>query len=164
MDFKDIKRIIELMKSHELSEFELEEEGFRISAKRGNGGGLSISAPSAAAPAPVYVAGAPAAATASAPAAPAGDTVNGDTPTEDDKHTKITSPMVGTFYRSSSPDAESFVNVGDVVEEDTVVCIVEAMKVMNEIKAEVRGTVRKILVENATPVEYGEPLFLIEPA
>jgi acetyl-CoA carboxylase biotin carboxyl carrier protein len=77
---------------------------------------------------------------------------------------KIASPMVGTFYRSSSPEANAFVNVGSQVDEDTVVCIIEAMKVMNEIKAETRGTVKKILVENATPVEFGQVMFLIDPA
>ncbi|MCX7900200.1 MAG: acetyl-CoA carboxylase biotin carboxyl carrier protein, partial [Methylocystis sp.] len=76
---------------------------------------------------------------------------------------EIKSPMVGTFYRAPSPEAEPYVTVGKEVEEDTVVCIIEAMKVMNEIKAETKGVIRKILVENATPVEFGQPLFLVEP-
>ena len=76
---------------------------------------------------------------------------------------KITSPMVGTFYRAPAPDAPSFVEVGDRVEPDTVLCIIEAMKLMNEIKAEMRGTVRKVLVENGQPVEYGQPMFAIDP-
>jgi acetyl-CoA carboxylase biotin carboxyl carrier protein len=85
-----------------------------------------------------------------APAAPAGHTLK--------------SPMVGTFYRAASPEAEPFVSVGTQVDEDTVVCIIEAMKVMNEIKAECRGVVRKVLAENATPVEFGQALFQVEPS
>ena len=77
---------------------------------------------------------------------------------------RITSPMVGTFYRSSAPDTESFIDVGSPVDTDTVVCIIEAMKVMNEITAEVKGTIRKILVENAAAVQFGQPLFQIDPS
>jgi acetyl-CoA carboxylase biotin carboxyl carrier protein len=76
---------------------------------------------------------------------------------------EIKSPIVGTFYRSSTPDADPYVTMGSDVSEDTVVCIIEAMKVMNEINAEVRGVIRKILVENASPVQFGQPLFLVEP-
>ncbi len=83
---------------------------------------------------------------------------------EDPNLKKITSPMVGTFYRAPAPDAKPYVDVGSRVEEETVMCIVEAMKLMNEIKAEMRGIVRRILVENGQPVEYGQPMFLIEPA
>lgn len=158
MDIKEIKRIIELMKENELSEFELAEEGFRITVKRKVNGGepqvvvasapQSVLTPQAA----VAPAGAPvaAAAPAQAPAVPS-------------NLVEIKSPMVGTFYRSASPEAEPFVALGKEIEDETVVCIVEAMKVMNEIKAEVKGVVRKILVENATPVEFGQPLFLVEP-
>lgn len=158
MDIKDIKRVIELMKENELSEFELAEEGFRITIRRKVAGGdaqvvvaqpsapMMIQAPVAAAAAP-----APAAVPAAAPAAPS-------------NLVEIKSPMVGTFYRSSSPEAEPFVGIGKDVDDETVVCIVEAMKVMNEIKAEVKGVIRKVLVENATPVEFGQPLFLVEPA
>ena len=85
-------------------------------------------------------------------------------PSGDQHLVKIASPMVGTFYRASAPDADPFVSVGTEIEEDTVVCIVEAMKVMNEIKAEIRGVIRQILVENAAPVQFGQPLLLVEPA
>ncbi len=157
MDIKDIKRIIELMKENELNEFELAEEGFRITIRRRMGGDshVVVAQPSAPvlAPAPVAAA-APAAAAAAAPAAPAATPSN---------WVEIKSPMVGTFYRASSPETDSFVSLGKEIDEESVVCIVEAMKVMNEIKAEVKGTVRKILVENATPVEFGQPLFLVEP-
>lgn len=109
----------------------------------------------------------PAAATTTnaAPAAPAPAT-EPPTPEEDadDGLRKITAPMIGTFYRAPAPDAPHFVEVGDRIQEDTVLCIVEAMKLMNEIKAEVRGVVRKIYVENGQPVEYGQPIFGIEPS
>jgi acetyl-CoA carboxylase biotin carboxyl carrier protein len=161
MDIKEIKRILELMKENDLSEFELAEEGFRLTVKRRVNGGephvviaqtpqgyLPASTPAPPAPAP-----APAAAAAPAPAAPPAAT----------NLVEIKSPMVGTFYRAPSPEAEPYVSVGKEVDEESVVCIIEAMKVMNEIKAEVKGTIRKILVENATPVEFGQPLFLVEP-
>ncbi len=152
MDIKDIKRIVELMKENELSEFELAEEGFRISLRRkGFSAEPQVIMTPMAAPAPaVAVAPAPATAPAAAPAVPS-------------NLIEIKSPMVGTFYRSSSPEAEPYVALGKDVENESVVCIIEAMKVMNEIKAEVKGVIRKILVENATPVEFGQPLFLVEP-
>ncbi len=160
MDIKEIKKIIELMKENELSEFELAEEGFRITVRRpyasanpqvivGQAPSFmpAFSAPPAAAPA----------AAASAPAAPAKDALPSNL-------IEIKSPMVGTFYRAASPEAEPYSSVGTNVESESVVCIIEAMKVMNEIKAEVKGTIRKVLVENATAVEYGQPLFLVEPS
>jgi acetyl-CoA carboxylase biotin carboxyl carrier protein len=156
MDIKQIKRIIDLMKANELCEFEMEEEGFRIAIKRRNGNEPQVvlsHAPAAhmvAAPAPVTAAAASAAAAAAEKV-------------EEKKYLEIKSPIVGTFYRSSSPDAESYVVVGSEIEPESVVCIVEAMKVMNEIKAEVKGIVRKILVDNATPIQFGQVLFLVEP-
>ena len=151
MDIKQIKRIIDLMKANELCEFEMEEEGFRIAIKRRNGNEPQVVLSSA--PAPV-------AAAAPAPVAAAPDAEK----VEDKKYLEIKSPIVGTFYRSSSPDAEPYVVVGSEIEQESVVCIVEAMKVMNEIKAEVKGIVRKILVDNATPIQFGQILFLVEPA
>jgi acetyl-CoA carboxylase biotin carboxyl carrier protein len=160
MDIKQIKRIIDLMKANELCEFEMEEEGFRIAIKRRNGNEPQVvlshaaPAPMIAAPAPVS----PAAAAASAAAA-----VAAAEKIEEKKYLEVKSPIVGTFYRSSSPDAEPYVVVGSEIEPESVVCIVEAMKVMNEIKAEVKGVVRKILVDNATPIQFGQVLFLVEP-
>ena len=154
MDIKDIKRIIELMKENELSEFELAEEGFRISLRRK---GLGAEPQVIMTPMVQPVAQAAAPAVAAAPAAPAA------APAVPSNWIEIKSPMVGTFYRSSSPEAEPFVALSKEVENESVVCIIEAMKVMNEIKAEVKGTIRKILVENATPVEFGQALFLVEP-
>jgi acetyl-CoA carboxylase biotin carboxyl carrier protein len=159
MDIDAIKQIIELMKENELSEFELAEEGFRITVRRPYAGGAPqiMMAPSAA---PYYPAPAPAPAAApagqAAPAAGGADAV----PTN---WIEIKSPMVGTFYRAASPEAPPYSSVGDAITAESVVCIIEAMKVMNEIKAEVKGTIKKILVENATAVEYGQPLFLVEP-
>lgn len=157
MDIKDIKRLIELAKNNDLTEFELSEEGFRIAIKRRTGGEL-VATHVVPAPMPVLPAApAPVAATLAAPAAV-------DVPAAPPSNlVEIKSPMVGTFYRAPSPDAESFVSVGKEVDAETVVCIIEAMKVMNEIKAEVKGVIRKICVENATSVEFGKPLFLVEP-
>jgi len=158
LDLKQIKQIIDLMKRSELSEFEFEEEGFKIKIKRGSGGlpvitsvpqaahALSASAPEAA-PAP-----AKASAAAAQPAA-GGDEAG---------FAYVKSPMVGTFYRSPSPENPAFVDNGAKVEEKTVVCIIEAMKIMNEIQAEAKGTVVEVLVENGQPVEYGQRLFKIK--
>ena len=161
MDIKEIKKIVELMKENQLTEFDLQEEGFRITLKRSNGVVTPVVTPIPAAapiilPAPVAAA-APLSAAATAP---------GIAPAEDPSLANlkpIKSPMVGTFYRSPSPEAEAFVGVGKAVDEESVVCIIEAMKVMNEIKAEAKGIIRKVMVENATSVEFGQTLFLIEP-
>ncbi len=152
MEIKDIKRIVELMKDNDLTEFALKDSDFALTMKRGSGEPQIVYAAPAAAPAAMPAALAPAA--SSAPAA-----------AEDDNNglVEIPSPIVGTFYRKPSPDADNFVQIGSEITEDSVVCIVEAMKVMNEIKAEVKGTIRKILVDDATPVQYGQPLFLVEP-
>ncbi len=153
MDIKDIKKIVELMKEHDLTKFELEEEAFRIALVRGSEDEVKMVSPlPAAAPSMPAPAPAPAPAEPAAPAASA-----------DDGLVEIKSPIVGTFYRSSSPDSEAFVGVGQQVDKDTVVCIIEAMKVMNEIKADVKGVITEILVENATPVMFDQPLFKVKP-
>ena len=151
MEIKDIKRIVEMMKTNDLTEFAIKDDEFELAMKRG----------SSEAPQVVYAsapAAAPAAAPADAPvaAAPAADS-------EDDGLIEIPSPIVGTFYRKPSPDTDNFVSVGSEVSEDTVVCIIEAMKVMNEIKADVKGVIKKILIDDTSPVQYGQPLFLVEP-
>jgi len=151
MKIDEIKTIAKMMAEHNLTEFKIEADDYNLCIRRGSDAPVYAAAP-APAPAPVQVA-APAAAPAPAPAAPAAAPVKLNT---------IDSPIVGTFYRATSPDAEPFVKVGQKVEQDTVVCIVEAMKVMNEIKAEKSGVIKDILVENANPVEYGQPLFVIE--
>lgn len=149
MDLKAIKQVIDLMKRSELSEFEFEEEGFKLRLSRKNG----ESAPQILQAAPVAQAAAPAAAPAPAAEAPAGD---------EPGISVVKSPMVGTFYRSPSPDSPSFVDVGAKISEESVVCIIEAMKVMNEIQAEIKGTVTEILVENGDAIEFGQPLFKVK--
>jgi acetyl-CoA carboxylase biotin carboxyl carrier protein len=154
VDLKDIKAIIDLMKKNSVSEFELEKQDFKIRLKRGmNGGGVSSpqaeEGQGAMAYAPVPLIAPPA--TQAAPTAPAAT------------EPEIKSPMIGTFYRSPSPESGSYVEIGSEVNADTVVCIIEAMKVMNEIKAEVKGVITQVLVENAKPVEFGQPLFKIRP-
>ena len=153
MDIDRIKGVIDLMREHELCEFAIEEKDFKLTLKRGSGATVMM------APQMMAQAMTPAAvpAAAPAPAAPAA-------PAADDNLIPIPSPLVGTFYRATSPDAEPLVTVGGRVNKDTVVCIIEAMKVMNEIKAETSGVIKKILVENATAVQFGQPMFLIEKA
>lgn len=154
MDIDRVKSVIELMREHDLNEFAIEEPDFKLTLKRGGAAPAVMMAPQMmAAPAAAPAAAAPAPAPA-APAAPAASA--------DDSLTPIPSPLVGTFYRAGSPDADPFVSVGSRVGKDTVVCIIEAMKVMNEIKAETSGVIKKILVENATAVQFGQPMFLIE--
>ena len=153
MDLKDIKAIIDLMKKNSVSEFELEKQDFKIRLKRGINGGYG---PVAAEDAPAVVYAAPPALAAVAPAAPPAPEVSNEI--------EVKSPMIGTFYRSPSPEAGSYVEVGSEVNPDTVVCLIEAMKVMNEIKAEVKGVITQVLVENAKPVEYGQPLFKVRPS
>lgn len=158
MDLKDIKAIIDLMKKNSISEFELERQEFKIKLKRSNGGHTieegqmaPVYLPHAVAQPPVAVAAPQGAGSSAAPAA---------APSNENE---IKSPMVGTFYRAPSPEAANYVEVGTEVNPDTVVCIIEAMKVMNEIKAEVRGVITSTPVENAKPVEFGQALFKIRP-
>jgi len=158
MDVADIKKIIAMVRSNELAELEIEDGDFRLTIVRTLPGEAPVTY--AAPQAPVMMA-APAAAAPAAAVPAAAPAVEAD---EDDGLVEITSPIVGTFYSAASPDSPPFVKVGDVVGEDTVVCIVEAMKVMNEIKAEVKGTIRKIVSDNATPVEFGQAMFKVEPA
>ena len=151
MDIKDIKAIIDLMKKNSVSEFELERQDFKIRLKRGANG----SSPPVQYEEPTVLAYAPAvSALASVPTSP---------PPAPSNELEIKSPMIGTFYRAPSPESASYVEVGTEVNADTVVCIIEAMKVMNEIKAEVKGVVTQVLVENAKPVEFGQPLFKVRP-
>jgi acetyl-CoA carboxylase biotin carboxyl carrier protein len=149
LDLKDIKAVIDLMRKNDLSVFEMEKDGFRLKLQKG-AGEQTVYAP---APAPSAAAPAPTAATAPAPAA------------ESEKASAlkdILSPMVGTFYRAGSPEAQAFVDVGKEVSEETVVCIIEAMKVMNEIKAETKGVIAEIVAENGKPVQFGQVLFRVK--
>lgn len=154
MNPKEIKNMIDFIAKSGLAEVNIETEAFKIKVKRDAEGTV------VAAPQPVALPAAPAAAPAPAAEAPA------STPAADDtsNYVEITSPMIGTFYRSPKPEDPSFVNVGDQVSVGDKVCIVEAMKLFNEIESEVSGTIVKVLVENASPVEYGQPLFLVDPS
>ena len=164
MDLKDIKAIIDLMKKNSVSEFELEKEDFKIKLKRSPMGGQAAPISYEEAPIVTY---APPMALASGSAAPAtgAPTIAGAAPAGvNSGEQEIKSPMIGTFYRSPSPEAGPYIEIGMEVNPETVVCIIEAMKVMNEIKAEARGVVTQILIENAKPVEFGQPLFKIRPS
>jgi len=154
VDLKDIKAIIDLMKKNSISEFELERQDFKIRLKRGNNAGAipvqydelqTLTAPF---PAAAHSTGG----LASSVQAPPGVS-----------ELEIKSPMIGTFYRAPSPESAPYVDIGTEVNPEAVVCIIEAMKVMNEIKAEVKGVVTQALVENAKPVEFGQPLFKFRP-
>jgi acetyl-CoA carboxylase biotin carboxyl carrier protein len=148
VDLKDIKAIIDLMKKNSISEFELERQEFKIKLKRGNGVQYAIQDE----PQGTYLShGSGSLPVLAPPSIPVSNEI------------EIKSPMVGTFYRAPSPEAVNYAEIGSEVNPDTVVCIIEAMKVMNEIKAEVKGVITQLLVDNAKPVEFGQPLFKIRP-
>ena len=145
------------MKRNDLSLFHLEREGFKIKLRKG------VDCDAMPAPA-VQAAPPPAPAYAPTPAATHADAQPAATTAAAPTGTFIVSPMVGTFYRASGPDDKPYATIGDTVDENTTVCIIEAMKVMNEIKADKRGVITKVMVENSTPVQYDSPLFEIQPA
>lgn len=158
MNLEEIKDLIKLVSKSGLGKVEIEREGFRISIKGSQAEPIMVqAAPMVAAAAPVNTA-APVAtsAPAAAPAAEAAD--------DDSKYITVKSPMIGTFYRTPGPDKDPFVNVGDTIQKGDKVCIIEAMKTFNEIEAEVSGKIVKVLVDNASPVDYDQPLFLVDPA
>jgi len=151
LDLKAIKQVVEMMKRSEISEFEIEEKDFKLRLSRKNGDTQIIQAAAPVAAAPIAAAAPAAPATAAAPAEEQGVSV-------------VKSPMVGTFYTAASPDSPVFAKVGGKVGADSIVCIIEAMKVMNEIQAELSGTITEVLVENGEAVEYGQPLFKVKTA
>ncbi len=138
IDLTKIKDLIKLMEDHDLTAFELEDSGFKVRLEKG---------------------GTPEQVIAAAPPVAVEEKASEKIVAEETE--EISAPMVGTFYKSPSPDADAFVKVGDSVDEGTVVCIIEAMKVMNQIKAEKSGVIQRILVEDASPVEFGQGLFVI---
>ncbi len=154
MDLKDIKAIIDLMKKNSISEFELERQDFKIRLKRGGVGPVVAEESAVGVYAPSYAVGPMGREVGPLPPGPAAPISS---------EVEIKSPMIGTFYRAPSPESAPYVDVGSEVGPETVVCIIEAMKVMNEIKAEVRGVITQILVENAKPVEFGQALFRVRP-
>ncbi|MEQ8416915.1 MAG: acetyl-CoA carboxylase biotin carboxyl carrier protein [Imperialibacter sp.] len=155
MKAKEIQDLIDFISKSGLEEVNIETEEFKIKVKR-NSDAPRMVEHMPAAPAPVAAAPAPAAA---APAAPAPKSGN-----DESKYLTIKSPMIGTFYRSPNPETDVFVKVGDKVKSGQPVCIIEAMKLFNEIESEVSGTIVKVLVDNASPVEYDQPLFLVDPS
>ena len=160
MDLAEIRKLIQLVKRTGIGELEVSEGGRTVRISANTNGPVpqpvQVHAPAPVAPAPAPVAAAPA-----AHAAPTQATAIPAAPEQ--RYVKVVSPMVGTFYRAPAPDADSYVEVGDQVDVGQTVCIIEAMKLMNEIEAEVRGRVAQVSVENGQPVEYGQTLFLIDP-
>ena len=162
MDLEQIKQILDLVREHELSEFEIEHDGLRLKVRKDANGSHVISLPAPAAPLVLPASGAAPPAAASAPAAPtmsaAAEAADAELELE---LAVVKSPIVGTFYRSSEPGAASFVDVGSTVKKGDVLCIIEAMKLMNEIDSEYDGEIVNVYVENGQAVQYGERLFAI---
>jgi len=151
MEFDEIKQILEMMREHELVEFELERDDFKVRLKKQSAEQWTV-APMATLPPTVQAVAAPAATPAPAPA-----------PDDDMEFAVVKSPIVGTFYRAAEPGAKPYADVGDTVKKGHVLCIIEAMKLMNEINAECDGTIVKVYVENGQAVQYGERLFALKP-
>ncbi|MES2627407.1 MAG: acetyl-CoA carboxylase biotin carboxyl carrier protein [Bacteroidota bacterium] len=164
MNLTEIQELIKFVSKSGVTEVEIEKKEFKIIIKTDKKGtaalapqAIQVALPAAQAYAPAPAAAAPA--PAAAPEAP-----KAAAPAEDSNLITIKSPMIGTFYRSSSPDKPSFVNIGDDIKPGKVLCIIEAMKLFNEIESEISGKIVKVLVDDASPVEYDQPLFLVEPA
>ena len=154
MDISEIKQIVKLMEAKGLTEFSFKDGNREFCLKRGNGEQpVVIAQPTAPAVAPVMQVSEPVA-----------NELSENKNDDNDGLVEIASPIVGTFYRKPDPDKPNFANEGDLIGSDSVVCIVEAMKVMNEIKAEVSGKITKVLVEDGAPVQFGQPLFLVKPS
>lgn len=156
MDFKQIQELVKMVNKSNISELSIEQDKFKITIKQKDNEQPVYTVPAVAAPVYQQVQQAPAAQAAPAAEAPKAEA-------KADNLVTIKSPMIGTFYRSPGPDKPSFVNVGDEVTSGKVVCIIEAMKLFNEIESEVSGKIVKVLVDDASPVEYDQPLFLVEP-
>ena len=160
MKLDEIRSIVKLMSENDLTEFKIESEDMHLCIRRGSSVGVTAAAAPVVQPQAIQTVAAPVAVAVPAPAAAPAPASASAAP---DKSKIIESPIVGTFYRSSTPGSDAFVKVGSKVEADQTVCIIEAMKVMNEIKAGVSGTVRKVLLENASAVQFGQPMFLVDP-
>lgn len=159
MDLKQIHELIKIINKSNIGEISIEDKDGKVTIKQKEEQVITMAAP----PQQVYNVAAPVTPSPSAaPAAPA--TPAAPKPTDDSKLLTIKSPMIGTFYRKSAPGKPNFVEVGSEVEVGSVVCIIEAMKLFNEIESEVKGTIVKVLVEDSTPVEYDQPLFLVQPS
>ncbi len=156
MNLKEIKELIEMLKNTDISELEIERSGVKVRLRKGGDVTCHAAVPRMEYP--------PAAIVAPAVPEPRLPPVEKAAEPARTNEVKVTAPIVGTFYRASSPDKAAYVEIGDVVKKGQVLCIIEAMKLMNEIESETAGKVVHILVENGQPVEYGQPLFVIEPA
>jgi acetyl-CoA carboxylase biotin carboxyl carrier protein len=158
MNIKEIQDLIKFVSRQNVTEVEIEQKDFKITIKseekKSEAQQILVQAPAQAMP--QAIAAAPAPAAAAPVAAPPVD--------EESKYITVLSPMIGTFYRSAGPDKEQFVSVGDTIKPGDVVCIIEAMKLFNEIEAEISGRIVKVLVDDSTPVEYDQPLFLVDPS
>ena len=158
MDFDEIKQILDMMREHDIAEFELERDNVKLRLRKNAAGHWTP------APASSHAAYAPPLPSAAQAPAGAADSSSVLAPADEALDLAVVkSPIVGTFYRASEPGAKPFADVGDVVRKGQVLCIIEAMKLMNEIEAEVDGTIVAVMAENGQPVEYGEPLFQIRP-
>ena len=160
MDISDLKEILRILEEQDITEFELEQDGVKLRVCRASSAPTGVAAVVASGPAPspaasAVVSGSPVPASTAPPAPPAEPPANG---------TVVKSPIVGTFYRAPDPNSPPFVSIGDRVKVGQVLCIIEAMKLMNEIEAEVAGEVVKIHPENGQPVQYGDPLFTVRPS
>ncbi len=156
MDLKDIQNLIKFVSKSGVNEVKLEVEDFKITIKTGKGipeTTIVHQAPTLAAPI-----------AQAAPAATVETSATNEVEVENSKYITITSPIIGTFYRKPSPDKPNFAEVGDTVSPDSIVCIIEAMKLFNEIESEVSGKIVKVLVDESSPVEFGQPLFLVDPS
>lgn len=164
MNIKEIQDLIKFVARQNVTEVEIEQKDFKLTIKsedkKAEAKQILVQAPQAIPQAVAAPAPAPAAAPAPAPAAAAPEAPAAD----DSKYITVLSPMIGTFYRSPGPDKDNFVSVGDTVKPGDVVCIIEAMKLFNEIESEVSGKIVKVLVDDSTPVEYDQPLFLVDPS
>ena len=154
MNLTEIQDLIKFVAKQKVTEVEIEKKDFKIIIKSEK---EEVHIAHVSAPAPLQMATPTAPISTATPAAPANEAV------EESNYITIKSPMIGTFYRSSSPETDSFVNVGDIIKEGDVLCIIEAMKLFNEIEAEVSGKIVKVLVDDSSPIEFDQPLFLIEP-
>jgi acetyl-CoA carboxylase biotin carboxyl carrier protein len=163
MDLKDIQNLIKFVAKSGASEVKLEMEDIKITVKTGSEK-TETTIVQQAIPASQIPVTTQAIAPVEAPAAPAPAKEESAPADDESKYLTITSPIIGTFYRKPSPDKALFVEVGDVVSEDSIVCVIEAMKLFNEIESEVSGKIVKILVEDSSPVEFGQPLFLVDPS
>lgn len=162
MDFKQIQDLIKTINKSNISELSIEEKDFKITIRQKEDKVVTVAAAPAAPVQAFHALPAAPAPTAPAPAAPAAPAPAA--PAKEENLVTIKSPMIGTFYRKPSPDKPLFVEVGDEIQVGKVVCIIEAMKLFNEIESEVSGKIVKILVDDATPVEYDQPLFLVNPS